>query len=129
MAASHTYAYTWTRANGQSALSFSVPVAAISEVDIVDLAIAAAQTNFLVTFVTITLANVVAFFLSCDQTCTVKTNSSGSPTNTINLIGGQPYVWTNLSYIAIPLASTTLTSFYVTNTPAIVNFNFRCLTN
>jgi hypothetical protein len=43
--------------------------------------------------IAIDVSQVKAFFLCSDVDMTVKTNSSGSPDNTITLRAGQPYQW------------------------------------
>lgn len=51
--------------------------------------------------------------LECDQDVTVKTNSSGSPQETISLIAGRPIIWQTGDSSA--LFAGDVTSFFVTN--------------
>ena len=64
-----------------------------------------------------TAANLQAFWMVANQNCTIKTNSTGSPANTINLIAGIPYFWGVSSGIANPFG-TNITIAYMTCTPA-----------
>jgi hypothetical protein len=49
--------------------------------------------------------------------CTVKTNSSGSPDNTITLAAGVPVAWDTNSPYANPFTAN-VTKFYITNASA-----------
>lgn len=55
-----------------------------------------------------------AFAVVSDQAVTLKTNSSGSPDDTIALTANAPYIWTTSMYDSFQLG-TDVTSFYVTN--------------
>lgn len=76
----------------------------------------------------VTIAQIVAMVLFASTSMTVKTNSSTTPQETINVGAGQQVVWTNDGSLgAIPFAGN-LTGFYVTNNDAKVgNFKFRAL--
>jgi hypothetical protein len=59
-----------------------------------------------------------AIILKSTQDCTLKVNSSVSPSVTINLIANQPLVWSASSaYFANPI-NFNVTEIYVTCTPA-----------
>lgn len=61
-----------------------------------------------------TVANTQAIFLLSTTNCTIKTNSSGSPANTINLIAGVPLEWrASAGYYANPF-TTNVTSWFIT---------------
>ena len=61
-----------------------------------------------------TVANTQAIFLLSSANMTIKTNSSGSPANTINLIAGVPLIWdASAGYYTNPF-TTNVTAFYVT---------------
>lgn len=67
--------------------------------------------------------------LKSDQALTIKTNSSGSPQETINLVAGQSYIWTLQTDGAgkIPFAGD-VTAFYITNSSAAAaNFSMRAV--
>lgn len=55
-----------------------------------------------------------AFAVTSDQAVTLKTNSSGSPDDTIALTASTPYIWTNSMYDTFQLG-TDVVSFYITN--------------
>lgn len=52
--------------------------------------------------------------LSSDVALTLKTNSSGSPDNTINLSAGVPYIWGYGDYNSL-LLTVDVAKFFVTN--------------
>ena len=54
------------------------------------------------------------FVMQSDQDCTVKTNSSGAPANTITLEAGIPYDWHEDEPDAFQL-DTDVTALYVTD--------------
>lgn len=55
-----------------------------------------------------------AIFLLSNQNLTVKTNSSGSPAQIINLLAGIPYQWSlSAGYFSNPI-TTAVTAFYLT---------------
>lgn len=78
-----------------------------------DESIANAVTNGAIVF-TLDVSQVKAFYLVSDQALTVKTNSSGSPDNTITLVAGIPYVWYTSKYDSFKL-TVDVTVLYVTN--------------
>lgn len=77
---------------------------------------AAASTNVVMAMAFVK-ANLQSFYLKSDQNCTVKTNSSGSPSDTITLVANVPYFWSKSSGLTNPFATDVTTSF-VTCTPA-----------
>jgi hypothetical protein len=82
--------------------------------------VAAAQTNLRVVYA-ITVANLKYLCIFADQACTIKTNSSGSPTNTIVLLAGQLIEWYPASSgeYAPPCPFTAdVTALYITTTLA-----------
>lgn len=81
-------------------------------------------TNQLTAF-TLTIANLKAIVMVADQNMTVKTNSSGSPQETISLKAGIPFIWTSeAGYFAAPFAGN-VTALYLTTTQA-TNFKLFC---
>ena len=63
----------------------------------------------------IDVSAVKAFSVLSTQNVTLKTNSSGSPDNTIALIANKPYTWTASMYDTFKL-TTDVTSIYIANT-------------
>jgi hypothetical protein len=79
----------------------------------VDTNLPSASTNVLVAAAW-TVANTQALFLVSSADCTIKTNSSGSPADTINLKAGIPLLWrASPGYYANPFG-TNVTAWYVT---------------
>lgn len=60
------------------------------------------------------IADLKSIFILATQDMTLKTNSSGAPPETLDLLAGKPYVWHEGSYFANLLA-TDITKFFVTN--------------
>jgi len=79
-----------------------------------DGSIAAPTTNGLISLA-FTQANLKSLCLFCDRALTIKTNSSGSPQETITLVAGQALVW-SLAHdlIATCPFSDDVTALYVT---------------
>jgi hypothetical protein len=89
-------------------------------------AVIAAQTNLLIPM-SYLVANLKSIFILSDQNCTIKTNSSGSPQETITLVANVPFVWQYQSGVTVPFAGD-VTAWYITNTPAL-NLKARILTS
>jgi hypothetical protein len=99
-----------TRVQGSSAETGTTQV-------VVNTQLPAASTNVSVACA-FTVANVQGIILLANQNCTIKTNSSGSPANTINLIAGIPLIWLkSAGYFSNPF-TVDVTSWFVTCTPA-----------
>lgn len=64
--------------------------------------------------VAIDVSAVQAFSICSDRAVTVKTNSSGSPANTLNLHAGVPYEWSTNSYDTFKL-TTDVAKLFVAN--------------
>jgi|GEM_PF-2354798 len=90
------------------------------------LAVGATNTHFAIA---VTKTQILAMVLYCSTSCTVKTNSSSSPQDTIAIAAGAQIVYegSGASGAVIPFASD-VTGFYVTNNdPKAGNFKFRAL--
>lgn len=84
-------------------------------VDNIDESIPNSTTNGLVAFA-LTVAKLKSLYMVSDAVITVKTNSSGSPQETIALAAGCPLVWNSSDgYFACPFSGD-VTKLYVTNT-------------
>ena len=81
-----------------------------------DTQIAAATTNQLFTLA-IDVSQVKLLVMHSDVAMTIKTNSSGSPANTVNLIAGLAYEYGEGGYSTLIL-TTDVTAIYVTSTLA-----------
>lgn len=73
----------------------------------------ASTTNKLID-IALDVSEIQSIVISSDVTLTVKTNSSGSPDDTLTITGGKPYIWTVNSYDTC-LLTTDVTKIYVTN--------------
>ena len=73
-------------------------------------------TNTLVAL-TLDVSQVKACYILADTAMTIKTNSSGSPANTLTLVANIPYVWYTNKYDTFKL-TTDVTALYVTNAAA-----------
>lgn len=60
--------------------------------EISDLAIAGPVTNRLIAC-TLDVSEIKAIIIVCSEDATLKTNSSGSPDNTLTLKANEPYIW------------------------------------
>jgi hypothetical protein len=98
-----------------------------------DVSVPATTTNQQLTFPALTQANLqaVGLYVSTGGTVTVKTNSTGSPQDTIVLTNGQVLLWTlQTNLIGKCPFSNNVTTIYVTNGGAsAVTFSIRVLTN
>lgn len=66
-----------------------------------------------------TISALSSVFIVADQAVTIKVNSSGSPTATINLVPGVPLDWSAAAaYYTQPFGSSNVTAFFFTNTAA-----------
>lgn len=80
---------------------------------IINESIAIGATNLLV-LSAIDISQVKALALYSSVDLTVKTNSSGSPTDTINLLAGIPYIWETGAYDTCKITAD-VSSLYITN--------------
>lgn len=72
----------------------------------------------LVANVPLDISQIQSLLITADQDLTLKTNSSGSPDNTIALKAGIPYLWLYNSGITLPL-SADVTNWYITNASGV----------
>jgi len=61
-------------------------------------------------------ANLQAFYLKADQNCTVKTNNSATPQETITLLANVPFVWWKSSGLTNPFGGDVTTAFLTCTT-------------
>jgi hypothetical protein len=81
-------------------------------------------TNTLVAY-TLDVSQAKSLYIYSSTDATLKTNSSGSPAATLNLIGGNAISWNNQTGIANPFGSTDITALYITNAAETV-LDIRC---
>lgn len=78
-----------------------------------DESIADGATDLEVAF-TLDISATKSFMIKADQAMTVKTNDSGSPTDTLSLLAGVPYIWHENS-LGTFLLTGDVTALFVTN--------------
>lgn len=130
MSFSDSVAINYTQSPGAQVVSSTITLVGNSQqnTDLVVNANAEARAN-----VSIIKADIQSLLLYCDQSITLKTNSSGSPQDTLNVQANVPYVWTvnTASIFACPF-SNNVTAIFV-NTAAVVNvqsnFKLRLIAN
>lgn len=68
--------------------------------------------------VALTIANVKSLVILADKDCTLKTNSTTAPQETISLVAGVPFVWTDLMPLVTmsEIFAGNLTEVYATTT-------------
>lgn len=116
MGIEQTQSYSLSSSEGGSSVSGRLIEVGVSEFNISE-SYAAGATNELLTF-TLTVANLQSIAMYADQNMTLKTNSTSSPGNTINLKAGSPLLWSKSNgYFANPL-TTNVTALYVSCTEA-----------
>lgn len=86
---------------------------AAAELARIEESIADAQTNKIVSWAC-DVSQVQIIIISSDKALTIKTNNSGAPDDTLELVANVPYVWHVGAYAAFALG-TDVTVLYVTN--------------
>lgn len=110
MSKTFTFLDMLTTAEGSLPSQTSYTAAQVIEVD----EALGTVTNQLVN-VAFAIANLKAILIKCTVAATLKTNSSGSPTNTIALQAGKPYIWRLGGYVT-NLITANVTALYITTT-------------
>lgn len=110
MAISYTVTRKITTPSGTLTQSTAYSASASTELDET---VADSQTDYQIA-VAIDVSAVKAFWIESDQAVTVETNSGSSPTNTLTLVAGVPYVWNTDWYDTFKLTGD-VTNIFVTN--------------
>ena len=105
----------------QTAYSNSLNIAASEQLE-GDVEVAISQTIVasaanVEVLVAIDISALQSIVIKSSTNCTVKTNDSGAPDDTITLVAGVPYVWTINSYAASELTAD-VSKIFVTNLQA-----------
>ena len=90
-------------------------------------AIPASTTNLQISMPPITLANLLSIIITTDAAITLKTNSTGSPQDTISIAAGGAFIWQTGSGNAAPFAGN-VTSWYVSTGGTLANVQASALT-
>lgn len=91
----------------------------------IDVTIPASQTNLLFA-ISFLVAGLQSFLLVASTNLTIKTNSSTTPGNTINLTAGIPLCWYAGCGFANPF-TVDVTAWYLTNSTSATNLQGRIL--
>jgi hypothetical protein len=116
----HAVTITWT-SNNAGLLQSSVTLTGQEENNL-GFSLPGSTTNELHSLAFL-VAKLVLFLVYSDQDITIKTNSSGSPQETLTIKAGKPFLWYKNSGVTIPFAGN-VTAAYFTNagsTAAAVN--------
>ena len=114
-----TKAQSWLRINGVTIGGDAEQSISADEESAGSVTVASSQTNYEIQWA-FTLANAKAYAICADQDCTVKTNSTGAPDETLSLKANQALVWRENDPATMAFLSTNLTKIYVTTTPQTV---------
>lgn len=76
-----------------------------------------------------TNANLRGVYLKSDQTLTLKTNSTGSPQDTLTITAGVPFVWVFGSGITNPFAGNVTQTFWTNGGATLANVYVRVLSS
>jgi hypothetical protein len=127
MSVTHTTTTSWKNGNG-TPLSTSVSVTADGESNF-DSVVNTGVTDQLVSK-TVDRTKVQSIYILSDTDVTLKTNSTGSPTDTIALVARVPVDWTINDTLAKCPITASVTAFYLTNAAGRqANINLRILAN
>jgi hypothetical protein len=109
------FSHTITRSfsSGSSTVTSSKTYTGGSEANL-DEVIPASASNLQVN-VAVPVANLQSLYISTDVAMTIRVNSSGAPTATINTVVGEPFIWPN-GGSTNPLGGTNVTAFFITST-------------
>lgn len=114
MAQSLTLTYGFTGGGGGQPKSVEKTADALAQYDIT---VAIGATNFQA-ILGIDVSELEALYVNSTQDLTLKTNSSGSPQETIALKANVPLQWQTGGYFAVPFAGD-VTSFFFTNASGV----------
>ena len=110
MAYTHKVQSVWSGGGAQQ--SITVQRSADAEI-FMQPSIGHGVTNQLATLA-FAIAKAHLIFLLCDENLTIKVNSSSAPTETINLIANEPYIWYS-GALFTNLFTHDVTAFYLSN--------------
>ncbi len=113
-----TKAQSWLRVNGISIGGDAEQEISGDQESAGSVAVSANQTNKEIDWA-FTLADAKAYAICATQDCTVKTNDSGAPQETLTLKANQALVWRENDPSTMHFLSDDITKIYVTNTTAL----------
>ncbi|AMV24599.1 hypothetical protein VT84_09400 [Gemmata sp. SH-PL17] len=120
-----THTFTFGHAGGSVSLSDSVQVTGELATE-ANIAVAASTTNQQEN-IAFNHTNLQGVYIKSDVTVTLKTNSSGSPDNTITITAGKPFVWYAGCGIANPFTAAVTTTYWTNATADPATIYMRTL--
>ncbi len=123
MSISHVLGFS--HSGGSTALSDSVTLTGELATE-ANIALAASATNQQEN-IAFNHTNLRGVYIKSDVTVTLKTNSSGSPDNTITVTAGVPFVWCYQSGITNPFTAAVTTTYWTNATSDAATIYMRTL--
>ncbi len=120
-----THTFTFGHSGGSSSLSDSVAVTGELATE-ANIALAASTTNQQEN-IAFNHTNLRGVYIKSDVTVTLKTNSSGSPDNTLTITAGVPFVWYYQSGITNPFTAAVTTTYFTNATSDAATIYMRTL--
>lgn len=127
MSITHTITYGWSGGSGPS-ISQAVNLTGSEELNF-SFSLAGNTTNQqeALAFTKTLLQSI--FIYSDTQDITIKTNSTGSPQDTITVLAGDPFVWQADSGITNPFGGNVTTAYFTNAAGTATNVVVKTLTN
>jgi hypothetical protein len=121
MSATDTITSSVTSTSGLSSMQGADNEFGNVEINIPNLAFSA-NSNSVAFTLAFNASQVQMIFMVATQNCTINTNNSSSPTNTVSLVAGIPLIWgRSAGYFAQPLNANTNGGFLTCNAATILN--------
>lgn len=119
----HTLVQSLTTPSGQVSVSKQYSAAGSIEID----ETVPATTTHMPLSLAIDVSQLKSLLISSDVALTLKTNSSGSPTDTIAIKAGIPYIWNTDSYDTCLITADVTTAFLTNATGGAATVSIRGL--
>lgn len=123
MSVSHTFSFS--HAGGSVSLSDSVVTTGELATES-SISVAGSTTNQQEN-IAFNHTNLRGIYIKSDVTVTLKTNSSGSPDNTITVTAGVPFVWHYQSGVTNPFSAAVTTTYWTNATSGAATIYMRTL--
>ena len=119
----HTLVLALTSPTGQVSANLQFTASAIGEFD----EVVPPTTTDMPFSVAIDISQVKCIYILSDQDVLLETNSSSSPTNTINLKANQPYLWYVNAYDTCKITADVTSAFFTNAGATQANVKMRWL--
>lgn len=123
MSVSHTFAFSHT--GGSTPLSDSVTVSGELATE-ANISLSGSTTNQQEN-IAFNHTNLRGVYIKSDVTVTLKTNSSGSPDDTITVTAGVPFIWYYQSGVDNPFSAAVVTTYWTNGTSGAATIYMRTL--